>query len=800
MKKSNLLALFALIFSIVSFAAIMLFDASQNNQIVSFLLSKINLSNDDIIENMYLIFGLSSVLTAVVGFVCSLVFSKTKKTITIGYIITLVVACLSSVGAVFLNKLLYGLSNVLSALIFHLGVGLLATVVIVLSLLLLKYFIILVFAKNPFKNAKFMNIMTGLMLVVFGGASLLLYDYSLPVIEKINYVKLITDGLILKQHENITILAYLYVGGVVSLVFILFAIANAIIKKNFISNIFGAILLVGSLATVYFALGSVESLQAAVLVFSIYSVVNMLLFVLIVYALRGLVCLLFDGFDLKVATASENTSTQKEELPLEEEKEEVQEKAQEVQEETQEEANEEEANEAPTQEEETNEAPTQEEALVADEEPVQEEAIEENVALEPVQEEAIEENNPALEEDEEEIIYVDENGNRVDENGNPLDENGNPIVEELTEEELALLDEIPESTEPKTDEEQAEDLAGLSIEEIERLAMLNGVSDEEDIQNQDEEESEDDEEESEDDEEISEEEALEEEPEEEKVLAKESSILIPEVQLVDEDGKVKKIKRKFNNRMMFAPYETKEYYNEIKNYLEMYRAKGRNSSRCETFRYKGLVAKVALAGKSIKVCLALDPEFVAQTPKYHFKDVSDKKQYQEVPVMIKVRSARGLKYFKELVDIMMANRLVKPKRGYQPTNYLPSLIPNGEAILGSLGMSTYYLQDSMNAKGIPAELPDNLIDYLPAIEGEPLEDEAVEASVYLDTLCNHFNDGDEITIDVLKQLHIVTKGNVIKVKARGTLDRKLIIYAEAFEPDALKMIMCTNGTAIKIIR
>ena len=794
MKKSNFLALFALIFSIVSFAAIMLFDASQNNQIVSFLLSKINLSNDDIIENMYLIFGLSSVLTAIVGFVCSLVFSKTKKTITIGYIITLVVACLSSVGAVFLNKLLYGLSNVLSTLIFHLGVGLLATVVIVLSLLLLKYFIIIVFAKNPFKNAKFMNIMTGLMLVVFGGASLLLYDYSLPVIEKINYVKLITDGLILKQHENITILAYLYVGGVVSLVFILFAIANAIIKKNFISNIFGAILLVGSLATVYFALGSVESLQAAVLVFSIYSVVNMLLFVLIVYALRGLVCLLFDGFDLKVATASENTSTQKEELPLEEEKEEVQEKAQEVQEEAQE-------TEEPVQEEaQETEEPVQEEALVADEEPVQEKDTEENVALEPVQEEAIEENKPALEEDEEEIIYVDENGNRVDENGNPLDENGNPIVEELTEEELALLDEIPESTEPKTDEEQAEELAGLSIEEIERLAMLNGVSDEEDIQNQDEEESEEDEEESEDDEEISEEEALEEEPEEEKVLAKESSILIPEVQLVDEDGKVKKIKRKFNNRMMFAPYETKEYYNEIKNYLEMYRAKGRNSSRCETFRYKGLVAKVALAGKSIKVCLALDPEFVAQTPKYHFKDVSDKKQYQEVPVMIKVRSARGLKYFKELVDIMMANRLVKPKRGYQPTNYLPSLIPNGEAILGSLGMSTYYLQDSMNAKGIPAELPDNLIDYLPAIEGEPLEEEAVEASVYLDTLCNHFNDGDEITIDVLKQLHIVTKGNVIKVKARGTLDRKLIIYAEAFEPDALKMIMCTNGTAIKIIR
>ena len=107
----------------------------------------------------------------------------------------------------------------------------------------------------------------------------------------------------------------------------------------------------------------------------------------------------------------------------------------------------------------------------------------------------------------------------------------------------------------------------------------------------------------------------------------------------------------------------------------------------------------------------------------------------------------------------------------------------------------------MNAKGIPDEMPSNLEDYLPMIPGGELpEGEEIEATVYLDTLCNHFEDGNEITIDVLKSLHIVTRGNVLRVKARGTLDKKLIIYAEYFDEDALKMLMCTNCTAVKVVR
>lgn len=399
--------------------------------------------------------------------------------------------------------------------------------------------------------------------------------------------------------------------------------------------------------------------------------------------------------------------------------------------------------------------------------------------------------------EEDEAIYAAEYGEEEkkeeepEEQGNPYEEEEAPAEEEAAEEEV-VEEEAPAEEEAPTEEE-----APAEETQDEFDAFLNSVPEKEEAPAEEAEEE--DEEEEEENPYDEEEEAQEEEaPEHEKTL--ESSIEVQEYVAVDENGQPKKIKRKFNTKMMFAPYETKEYYNEVKNYLMMYRAKGRCSARCESFRYKGLVAKLALGGKAIKVFLALDPAIIEQYPKYRLKDVSEKKQYAEVPVMIKVRSDRALKYCKELIDLMFANRLVKPKRNFEPTNFITQLIPNGEAILGNLGMEAWYLQDTMNVNGIPEEMPDDLIDYLPMIPGDPLDEEEEEAVVYLDTLCLHFEEGSVIQLDMLKSAHICQKGNILRVKARGTLDRKLIIYAEKFDDDALKMILCTNGTAIRIVR
>ena len=411
--------------------------------------------------------------------------------------------------------------------------------------------------------------------------------------------------------------------------------------------------------------------------------------------------------------------------------------------------------------------------------------------------------------EEDEAIYAAEYGEEEkkkeepEEQGNPYEEEEAPAEEEVAEEEV-VEEEAPAEEEAPTEEE-----APAEETQDEFDAFLNSVPEKEEAPAEEaapaaeeapaEEAEEEDEEEEEENPYDEEEEAQEEEaPEHEKTL--ESSIEVQEYVAVDENGQPKKIKRKFNTKMMFAPYETKEYYNEVKNYLMMYRAKGRCSARCESFRYKGLVAKLALGGKAIKVFLALDPAIIEQYPKYRLKDVSEKKQYAEVPVMIKVRSDRALKYCKELIDLMFANRLVKPKRNFEPTNFITQLIPNGEAILGNLGMEAWYLQDTMNVNGIPEEMPDDLIDYLPMIPGDSLDEEEEEAVVYLDTLCLHFEEGSVIQLDMLKSAHICQKGNILRVKARGTLDRKLIIYAEKFDDDALKMILCTNGTAIRIVR
>lgn len=261
----------------------------------------------------------------------------------------------------------------------------------------------------------------------------------------------------------------------------------------------------------------------------------------------------------------------------------------------------------------------------------------------------------------------------------------------------------------------------------------------------------------------------------------------------------KRIRLTFEEKTTLASDEVKNYYNEVKNYLIMYRAHARLSKKCESFRYKGLLAKVAFAGKTLKVNLAIDPKTLEGT-KYHFKDSSDKKQYQLVPTQIKIKSDRGLKYFKELVDMMMEGREVKPKRRFEITDFTALLIPDGHAVLYTLGVTNDHLVDIMDVSNIPNDLPVDLVYHIPTINGDDIEGMKEENSIYLDTLCKHFNDGDIITLDILKKNNILTRGNMLRIKARGTLDKHFTIYADSFEANALAMLLCTGSKAVKLIR
>lgn len=261
----------------------------------------------------------------------------------------------------------------------------------------------------------------------------------------------------------------------------------------------------------------------------------------------------------------------------------------------------------------------------------------------------------------------------------------------------------------------------------------------------------------------------------------------------------KRIRLTFEEKTTLASDEVKNYYNEVKNYLLMYRAHARLSKKCESFRYKGLLAKVAFAGKTLKVNLVIDPKTLEGT-KYHFKDRSDKKQYQLVPTQIKIKSDRGLKYFKELVDMMMEGREVKPKRRFETTDFTALLIPDGHAVLYTLGVTNDHLVDIMDVSNVPTDLPVDLVYHIPTVNGADIEGMKEENSIYLDTLCKHFNDGDIITLDILKKNNILTRGNMLRIKARGTLDKHFTIYADSFEANALAMLLCTGSKAVKLIR
>lgn len=261
----------------------------------------------------------------------------------------------------------------------------------------------------------------------------------------------------------------------------------------------------------------------------------------------------------------------------------------------------------------------------------------------------------------------------------------------------------------------------------------------------------------------------------------------------------KRIRLTFEEKTTLASDEVKNYYNEVKNYLLMYRAHARLSKKCESFRYKGLLAKAAFAGKTLKVNLAIDPKTLEGT-KYHFKDRSDKKQYQLVPTQIKIKSDRGLKYFKELVDMMMEGREVKPKRRFETTDFTALLIPDGHAVLYTLGVTNDHLVDIMDVSNVPTDLPVDLVYHIPTVNGADIEGMKEENSIYLDTLCKHFNDGDIITLDILKKNNILTRGNMLRIKARGTLDKHFTIYADSFEANALAMLLCTGSKAVKLIR
>ena len=115
----------------------------------------------------------------------------------------------------------------------------------------------------------------------------------------------------------------------------------------------------------------------------------------------------------------------------------------------------------------------------------------------------------------------------------------------------------------------------------------------------------------------------------------------------EESPKIERIP--FATRIREADDEMKDNYNHIKSLLLSYGLKNRTSNGGDAFRlHKVTYCKITVAGKSLKLYLALDPNDYKNST-LPIKDASSKEIYKDIPLVFKVKSGLSLRRAEQLI-------------------------------------------------------------------------------------------------------------------------------------------------------
>jgi hypothetical protein len=134
---------------------------------------------------------------------------------------------------------------------------------------------------------------------------------------------------------------------------------------------------------------------------------------------------------------------------------------------------------------------------------------------------------------------------------------------------------------------------------------------------------------------------------------------------------VTRYRRSFLSRLVQSQGDVQEYYSAIKNKLLSYKGvKGRISWGNESFnKGRTYIAKVSAKSKTLYLYLALDPATLEEGT-YNFEDMSAKKKYENVPVLVKIKGPRKLKYALELIEKICDENLALPAvKNFEEADY-----------------------------------------------------------------------------------------------------------------------------------
>ncbi len=291
--------------------------------------------------------------------------------------------------------------------------------------------------------------------------------------------------------------------------------------------------------------------------------------------------------------------------------------------------------------------------------------------------------------------------------------------------------------------------------------------------------------------------------------------------------------RSFEAKLIQSDDTVKRYYSELKNCLFSYKkVTSRISWRHESFR-KGrpAAAKFVIRGKTLCLCLALDPENYEES-KYIVDDMSRYAKFANTPLMYRIKNERRLRYAKELIAFLFEG--TEPS-GHEDEDFAAIPYEDTQSLVerGLIKIVSYREVaieekteneeeefeddddfagedfddddddelDEISASDVGSYMADDRAK-LRVQEGNEVSDRTKSGIVNVDTLGKFFNEGEKVTVAEIKRRVSYFPKNVtyIKVLARGKLDKPLIVVADDFSLEAVKMIVLTGGRAIRTKR
>ncbi len=270
-----------------------------------------------------------------------------------------------------------------------------------------------------------------------------------------------------------------------------------------------------------------------------------------------------------------------------------------------------------------------------------------------------------------------------------------------------------------------------------------------------------------------------------------------------------KYNKSFTAKLIQAPDLSKDYYSVLKNELLSYKGvKSRVSWKYETF-YAGrqTFARLSVRGKKLCLFLALDPKNYVDT-KYIIDDKSEVLAYEKTPLLYRIKNDRRLKYSKELIATVMEGR--EKTQDFVAVNYsaqlpyeeieplierkLVKVLTEEDAQSGDVFKPRDYVQ----AAEVNELLQDDIAQALIEVSDEASDRTKCEI-INIDILSRYFENDEKVTLEEIKKRvpKFPKNATYVKVLARGALDKRLTVVADAYSIEAAKMILLTGGNPVK---